>query len=62
MGNVHLTGRNLAALLVVGVCCLTIIACVAMLTDTDGALLAGLVGAIAAALAYGAGKLPLKGG
>jgi len=62
MSNVHLTGRNLAALLIVGVCCLTTIAVVALLTDTDGTLLAGLVGSITAALAYGAGKFPLKGG
>jgi len=58
----QLTGRNLAALLIAGVFCLTIITVAAMLTKTDGALLAGCVGAISACLAYGAGKFPLGGG
>jgi len=59
MTNVHLTGRNLTALLIVGVCCLTVISVVASLTGTDGMLQASVVGAIVGALAYGAGKFPL---
>lgn len=59
MSNVHLTGRNLAAVLGVGVVCLTVISVVAMWTGTDGMLQASAVGGIAAALAYGAGKFPL---
>ena len=60
MSNVHLTGRNLAALLIAGVCCLTVISVVASLTGTNGMLQASVVGGICAALAYGAGKFPLS--
>ena len=59
MSGTYLTGRNLAALLIVGVCCLTIIGVVAMLTGVDGVLLASVVGGIAAVLGAGAGRLTL---
>lgn len=64
MGNqrLRLTGRNLTFLLTVGVCCLTVISVVASITGTDGMLQAGVISGIAGALAFGAGKFPLKGG
>lgn len=57
--NQGLTGRNLAILLTVGVCCLTSIGLVAMLTGHNGMLLASVVGGIAAVLGVGTGRLTL---
>lgn len=59
MSSTQLTGKNLAVLLVVGICCLTLIGVVAMLTGVDGVLLASVVGGIAAVLGVGTGRLTL---
>lgn len=60
MNHAQLTGRNLAVLLTVGICCLTAIGVVAMLTGVDGVLLASVVGGIAAVLGVGTGRLTLR--